>query len=126
MDDLTMLGTPEDLRKALPVFYELAASIGLSLNPSKCVFLFQQAVEPIMFNGVTKPATGFRSDALRLLDSFIGYSERVKDLLQSPFDSFERELVLITSKVCILKVLLLLKFNHILRSCPPSSILSKI
>ncbi|KAL0225100.1 hypothetical protein RCL1_003012 [Eukaryota sp. TZLM3-RCL] len=127
MDDLTLLGTPDDLRKALPVFYELAASIGLSLNPNKCVFLFQQAVEPMVFNGVTMPAVDFRSDALRLLGSFIGYSERVKDLLQSLLDGFERELGLITTfsipkqlKFAFLRCCYSSKFNHILRSCPPS------
>ncbi|KAL0217751.1 hypothetical protein RCL1_008600 [Eukaryota sp. TZLM3-RCL] len=127
MDDLTIIGPPEQLTEAFPFFAHLASEIGLSLNAKKCVLLHQQDTVPLKFNDVLIPSVDFRTDALRLLGAYIGFSEKVRSLLTSLLDGFEKELNMVTSfsipkqlKFSFLRCCYSSKFNHIFRSSPPS------
>ncbi|KAL0217267.1 hypothetical protein RCL1_007848 [Eukaryota sp. TZLM3-RCL] len=130
MDDLTLLGRPEDLKAALPVFASIAAEVGLMLNAKKCLFVCQEDVEAPILNNIDIPKVDFRNDALRLLGAYIGFNEKVKELLDSLLDSFENELNTVTNfniskqlKFTFLRCCYSSKFNHIFRSCPPSTAL---
>ncbi|KAL0220831.1 hypothetical protein RCL1_000685 [Eukaryota sp. TZLM3-RCL] len=105
MDDLTVLGKSEDLKAALPVFADLAAGIDLMLNAKKCLFVCQEDVECPILNNIKILTIDFRNDALHLLGAYIGFNDKVKELLISLLTSFENELS---------------TFNHIFRSCPHS------
>ncbi|KAL0213539.1 hypothetical protein RCL1_007165 [Eukaryota sp. TZLM3-RCL] len=123
MDDLTLLGRPEDLKAALPVFASIAAEVGLMLNAKKCLFVCQEDVEAPILNNIDIPKVDFRNDALRLLGAYIGFNEKVKELLDSLLDSFENELNTVTNfniskqlKFTFLRCCYSSKFNHIFRS----------
>ncbi|KAL0217470.1 hypothetical protein RCL1_008051 [Eukaryota sp. TZLM3-RCL] len=119
MDDLTLLGRPEDLKAALPVFASIAAEVGFMLNAKNSIL-----------NNIDIPKVDFRNDALRLLGAYIGFNDKVKELLDSLLDSFENELNTATNfniskqlKFTFLRCCYSSKFNHIFRSCPPSTAL---
>ncbi|KAL0221229.1 hypothetical protein RCL1_001083 [Eukaryota sp. TZLM3-RCL] len=127
MDDLTLLGKSEELKVALPVFADLAAGIGLMLNAKKCLFLCQEDVECPILNNIKIPTIDFRTDALCLLGAYIGFNDKVKELLISLLTSFENELSTVSDfdistqlKFSFLRCCYSSKFNHIFRSCPPS------
>ncbi|KAL0221600.1 hypothetical protein RCL1_001454 [Eukaryota sp. TZLM3-RCL] len=79
MDDLTLLGRPEDLKAALPVFASIT---------TECLFVRQEDVEAPLLNRIEIPKVDFRNDALRLLGAYIGFNDKVKELLDSLLDSF--------------------------------------
>ncbi|KAL0221385.1 hypothetical protein RCL1_001239 [Eukaryota sp. TZLM3-RCL] len=122
MDDLTLLGRPEDLKAALPVFASIATEVGLMLNAKKCLFVCQEDVEAPILNNIDIPKVDFRNDALRLLGAYIGFNDKVKELLDSLLDSFENELNTVTNfniskqlKFTFLRCCYSSKFNHIFR-----------
>ncbi|KAL0213486.1 hypothetical protein RCL1_007112 [Eukaryota sp. TZLM3-RCL] len=97
MDDLTLLGRPEDLKAALPVFASIGTEVGLMLNAKKCLFVCQEAVEAPILNNIDIPKVDFRNGALRLLGVYIGFNDKVKELLDSLLDSFDNELNTVTN-----------------------------
>ncbi|KAL0212955.1 hypothetical protein RCL1_006581 [Eukaryota sp. TZLM3-RCL] len=97
MDDLTLFGRPEDLKAALPAFAGIAAEVGSMLNAKKCLFVCQEDVEAPILNNIHIPKVDFRADALRLLGAYIGLNDKVKELLDSLLDSFEKELNTVTN-----------------------------
>ncbi|KAL0218311.1 hypothetical protein RCL1_009159 [Eukaryota sp. TZLM3-RCL] len=81
MDYSTLLGRPKDLKAALPVFASIAAEVGLMLNAKKCLFVCQEDVDCPILNNIDIPTVEFRDDALRLLGAYIGFNDKVKQLL---------------------------------------------
>ncbi|KAL0212217.1 hypothetical protein RCL1_005843 [Eukaryota sp. TZLM3-RCL] len=100
------------------------------LNAKKCLFVCQEDVEAPILNNIKIPKVDFRNDASRLLGAYIGFNDKVKELLDSLLDSFENELNTVTNfniskqlNFTFLRCCYSLKFNHIFRSCPPSAAL---
>ncbi|KAL0209545.1 hypothetical protein RCL1_008383 [Eukaryota sp. TZLM3-RCL] len=91
MDDISLIGPLELLKKASSEVSNLYASIGLFLNPEKC-FLIGRETETLLINEVSVPFVNYSSDAFRFLGCWLGNSSKVLDELQKLLSNINFEL----------------------------------
>ncbi|KAL0231665.1 hypothetical protein GEMRC1_011069 [Eukaryota sp. GEM-RC1] len=122
MDDISIIGPLELLKKVAVEVADIYETLGLSLNPDKCLLIGRSAQE-LFINGVQIPFINYVEDAFRFLGCWLGNVPKISQELSNCLDKIGSELNTISSydiekhiKFFILKICYSGKITHLLRS----------
>ncbi|KAL0232780.1 hypothetical protein GEMRC1_011527 [Eukaryota sp. GEM-RC1] len=126
MNDISIIGLIELLKRVAVEVLDIYETLGLSLNPNKCL-LIGRSTQELFINGVQILFINYVEDAFRFLGCCLGNVPKISQELSNCLEKTGSELNTISSydiekhiKFCILKIYYSEKITHLLRSTGPS------
>ncbi|KAL0246309.1 hypothetical protein GEMRC1_007521 [Eukaryota sp. GEM-RC1] len=126
MYDISIIGPLELLKNVAVEVADIYETLGLSLNPDKCLFIGRSAQE-LFINGVQIPYINYVEDAFQFLGCWLGNVPKISQELSNCLDKIGSELNTISSydiekhnKFFIIKICYSGTITHLLRSTAPS------
>ncbi|KAL0205936.1 hypothetical protein P9112_001243 [Eukaryota sp. TZLM1-RC] len=122
MDDISIIGSYENICRVFDGIAAKYKEIGLALNPSKCL-LIGRTKQSLLIDAAQIPFINYEQQAFMLLGCWVGNLHEIYSQLNNLLKNFDKDLTFIAEcdiekhiKFFLLKICYLGKFTHILRS----------